>query len=176
MTLFPPLVPSSRRLTPGTRETEDVAGGDGNIDRVRSSAALVGQSFGFSFRALTPQQARLIQAHWLAVRGTIGRWQLSLPLWGGKIRGVPLTPTGYLWRYDGPPRTTAVGRGRFDVEISVSMVPPPTIASPADAAVVVPSATVRVETQVPVVVADAIIEVPTSTVEVLTSPPVVLIA
>lgn len=173
-TVFPALTPSARTITPGSRDFEDVGSGGGDLDRVRISAALVGQTMDLGFTALDLSDLQLIRTHWLEARGTSGVWDLSDEVWGGVPRAVDLTPAGYQWRYAASPKTTTRGGSNgqlFNVTMTLRMVPPAQIPSGADLTIQVPSVSVLVSVAPPVVDADLLVTVPSVNVVVTTVPP-----
>lgn len=174
--IAPPLIPSGRLVTPGERQTETIKGGAGDLDRLRTSAALAGQSLRLRLIALSLDKLRQLRAHWINVGGTSGRWPLSPEIEGVLSRALPLAPPGYLWRYVEPPETQTRAGCLFDVSVSLLMLPPPRLISGGDAAIEPPTATITVETEAPVVVADLILEIEGAVINVYTSPPVISIS
>lgn len=156
-TTFPPLVPSSRTLIPGRRDAESIVSGHAYVDMVQTSAALIGQSHRFTFTGLTADQLRQVRAHWIAVRGTSGRFPLGVTTWGGDARSVALVPTGYEWRYAGPPQDTVIGCGIYTLNVELILLPPLQIIPAADELALPAAAVVLVDAPLPMIGADLLI-------------------
>ena len=84
-----------------------------------------------TFLGLPPVDLRLLEIHWIDVRGRTMLFDLSAELLSGEADPAALTPVGYGWRYAAPPEVeedpTNTSDGAplvlFDVSITLAMEP-----------------------------------------------------
>jgi hypothetical protein len=127
MSIFPALVPSSRRFTPGRFPHTSMGTLSGRSARVRHGNVRVGQSIGLEFIALTEAQMLQILSHYQSRDGRLLSFTLPAEVLSRIDTPAGFTPTGYRWLYVDQPQVEEVPAGNqvvFNVSVELESIPP----------------------------------------------------
>ena len=116
---FPSIKPSARTWTPGSPPVQAFTALSGYEARVLLGPNPIGASLQLGFQNLTEAVFLQITNHYLAADGTYQIFELPAETFAGMTSYSGVTPTGYKWRYAGPPSIewTAPGIGNASVSL-----------------------------------------------------------
>lgn len=116
---FPSIKPSSRTWTPGAQPVQSFTALSGYEARVLLGPNPIGASLSLGFQNLTEAVFLQITNHYATAKGTYEIFDLPADVFAGMASYSGVTPSGYKWRYSGPPSIewTAPGIGNASVSL-----------------------------------------------------------
>lgn len=124
MATFPALSPATRTCTPGKYPHAQFNNLGGRSQTVRLSNVMLRSQLRLSFQAITEAQLLAITGHYLEQKGGYLSFDLPAEVWSGVATAADYTPSGYRWRYAGPPAVTDIPcTNCYDVELTLESVP-----------------------------------------------------
>lgn len=124
MATFPALSPATRTCTPGEYPHAQFNNLGGRSQTVRLSNVMLRSQLRLSFQAITEAQLLAITGHYLGQKSGYLSFDLPAEVWSGVATAADYTPSGYRWRYAGPPAVTDIPcTSCYDVELTLESVP-----------------------------------------------------
>jgi hypothetical protein len=119
VTSFPSIKPSSRSWTPGSQPVQSFTALSGYESRVLLGPNPIGATLSLGFQNLTETVFLQITSHYATAKGTYETFALPAELFAGMTNYAGVTPSGFEWRYTGPPTVewTAPGIGNASVSL-----------------------------------------------------------
>jgi len=119
---FPSIEPSSRSWTPGSQPVQSFTALSGYEARVLLGPNPIGASLQLGFQNLTESLFLQITSHYATAQGTYEIFDLPADVFAGMTSYSGVTPSGYKWRYAGPPAINWVAPGIGNASVSLVAV------------------------------------------------------
>lgn len=119
---FPSIKPSSRTWTPGAQPVQSFTALSGYEARVLLGPNPIGASLSLGFQNLTETVFLQITNHYATAKGTYGIFDLPADVFAGMSSYSGVTPSGYQWRYSGPPSIEWIAPGIGNATVSLLAV------------------------------------------------------
>lgn len=119
---FPSIKPSSRTWTPGSQPVQSFTALSGYEARVLLGPNPIGATLSLGFQNLTEAVFLQITSHYATAKGTYEIFDLPADVFAGMTSYSGITPSGYKWRYSGPPTIDWVAPGIGNASVSLLAV------------------------------------------------------
>lgn len=119
---FPAIKPSSRTWTPGSQPVQSFTALSGYEARVLLGPNPIGATLSLGFQNLTEAVFLQIISHYATAKGTYEVFDLPADAFAGMTSYSGVTPSGYKWRYSGPPTIDWVAPGIGNASVSLLAV------------------------------------------------------
>jgi hypothetical protein len=116
---FPAIKPSGRTWIPGSKPVQAFTALSGYESRVLLGPNPIGAALQLAFQNLTEAVFTQITNHYSIAQGTYEIFDLPVEVFAGMSNYSGVTPSGFKWRYAGPPSIewTAPGIGNVSVSL-----------------------------------------------------------
>lgn len=119
---FPTIKPSSRTWTPGSQPVQSFTALSGYESRVLLGPNPIGATLSLGFQNLTEAVFLEITSHYAVAKGIYEVFDLPADIFAGMTSYNGVTPSGYKWRYSGPPTIDWVAPGIGNASVSLLAV------------------------------------------------------